>query len=152
MRWRRKEGDMIDVTVKVEEERLADFYAMYADWLRLAPGNEPGGDGKLSDWGPDDRQEASYVWSNMHPRAKKLFEILLSASGSVAGSELARALGPNAREDTVFGTFGPPAKLAKEVGRKHMIKSEHSSRGNTYWLDPTVRNLFERTRTELGET
>ena len=58
--------------------------------------------------------------------------------------ELARALGPSARDDTVFGTLGTPAKLARQVGRKHAVRSTHTPEGNEYWLDPTVKDLFTR--------
>jgi hypothetical protein len=137
---------MIDVTVKVDEGRLADFYAMYAEWLKSGSEEAQANEGTLADWEPGDVREASYVWRNMHPRARTLFEILLAASEPVQGSELARALGPDAREDTVFGTFGPPAKLAKEVGHKHMIKSQHGPTGNSYWLEPAVKAAFEAAR------
>jgi hypothetical protein len=142
-----KEDKVIDVTVKVDPDRLSDFYAMYAEWLAKAPA-QAGEDGALADWGPNDREAASYVWSKMHPRARILVEILLDTTQPVSGTDLAKALGPDAREDTVFGSFGPPAKLAKEVGRKHLIRSRprHSSPGNEYWLDPPVKSMFEQVR------
>lgn len=142
---------MIDITVKVPEERLAEFYAMYARWLEAGTPKEGGareGEG-LVDWGAEDLTQASYVWKNMHARARILLEILLASEDPVPGRDLAKALGPDAREDTVFGTFGPPAKLAKEVGRRHLIRSTHYTDGNTYWLEPAVRAAFNATRTDL---
>jgi Family of unknown function (DUF6416) len=136
---------MIDVTVKIEEARLAEFYAMYAEWLKSAPGQERTA-AELADWRPEDSREAGFVWANLHPGAKRLFEVLLESPQPVAGVELATVLGPDAREDTVFGSFGPPAKLAKEVGRKHMIRSGQSPEGNAYWLEPTVKTLLEEVR------
>ena len=138
---------MIDITVKVDPDRLSDFYTMYAEWLDRAPtglGDDPG----LADWGSNDQEAASYVWSKMHPRARVLVEMLLDANEPVSGSDLAKELGPDAREDTVFGSFGPPAKLAKEVGRKHLIRSRqrHEAPGNEYWLDPQVKSLFQQVR------
>jgi hypothetical protein len=141
---------VIDVTVKVAEGRLSEFYAMYATWLKTEPSEERSNNSTLSDWASGDVDEARHVWSKMNSGAKKLFEILLGASAPVAGDQLAGVLGQDAGEDTVFGTFGPPAKLAKEVGRKHMIKSEHTPLGNSYWLEPTVKALFAKVQAERG--
>ena len=138
---------MIDVTVKVDEQRLAEFYAMYAEWLGRPARGDGAPDAGLVGWGSEDLSEARFVWKGLHPRARRLFEVLLASGDPVPGSELAAALGPDAREDTVFGGFGPPAKLAKEVGRRHMVETTHTASGNAYWLTPTARALLEQART-----
>jgi Family of unknown function (DUF6416) len=139
---------VIDVTVKVDEERLAEFYAMYAEWLGRPSRSDVPPDAGLVGWEPGDIFEARFVWEGLHPRARRLFEILLASGEPVPGTELAAALGPEAREDTVFGSFGPPAKLAKEVGRRHMVETTHTASGTAYWLTPTTRALLEQARAD----
>jgi hypothetical protein len=123
---------------------------MYALWLEAGTPNEGGAreGGGLDGWGTEDVTQASYVWKNMHSRARMLLETLLASKDPIPGRDLARALGPDAREDTVFGTFGPPAKLAKEVGRKHLIRSSHSADGNTLLARARGRAAFSAARTD----
>jgi ribonuclease HII len=105
---------------------------------------------RQGNWAQDDLAEAGYVWSNLHPNARRLFEILLESSQPVGWRDLASALGPLARQDTVVGTFGPPAGLAKRVGRTRLVYSEGTPAGPVFWLDPFVKVLFQRMRSDPG--
>jgi ribonuclease HIII len=102
-----------------------------------------------ADWTSGDKEQAIHVWSNMASGPRLLVEILLDAREPVLWATLAEALGPRARDDTVLGSFGHPGKLAREVGRKHFVKSEQTPNGNAYSLEPTVRDLFDAVRREL---
>lgn len=133
---------MIDVTIKVDEERIAEFYAMYANWLEAGSPIPIGQTAERKPWGPDDIDQAEHVWSKMGGPAQSLFRVLLQSRDPVAWQELAEALGPDAEYDTVYGTFGWPARLAKEEGRTHPVKSKKTPQGQIYWLEPVVRTLF----------
>ena len=136
---------MIDVTVKVDEARIAEFYAMYAEWMKADGAAEVV---ELEDWGPGDAAEAAHVWSKMSQPAKKLFKLLPQAPDSVAWHELALAIGPNAGADTVGGTFGWPARYAAEVGRTAPTKAKVDGNGAAYWLEPVVKKLFDEAASE----
>jgi hypothetical protein len=137
---------VIDVTVKVEEGRLGEFYAMYAEWLQ-APASAQ--DAVLTDWGPEDLSEAKSVWSRMSGPAKRLFKLLPAAPTSVVWTELAGALGDGADSYTVGGTLGWPARYAKDVGRKRPVRARDTPSGTVYWLEPTVKALFDKVQAEF---
>jgi ribonuclease HI len=101
------------------------------------------------DWCPDDIPQAMHVWSQMASGPRRLLEILMDAPGALLWSELAAVLRPGAGNDTVFGSFGNPAKLAKEVGRRHIVKSRGTPMGNTYFVEPTVKKLFQEIQRSL---
>jgi hypothetical protein len=105
--------------------------------------------GNLREWGPHDIEVARQVWSKMSSRARKLLTTLLDAPGPVLWTELAKAIGSDAREDTVYGTFGNPAMLAKQVGRKHPVLSRQTPSGNAYLIEPTVKKVFNEVRRDL---
>jgi 5-methylcytosine-specific restriction endonuclease McrA len=104
------------------------------------------------EWAADDLQQAKHVWTNIALGPRRLLELLLDAPGPLLWTELAKGLGPGASDDTVFGSFGNPAKLAKEVGRKHIVTTRPTPIGNAYSLEPTVKKLFNRVRRELAKT
>ena len=109
---------MIDVTVKVEEARLAEFYAMYAEWLKSGSEGERKAEGVLAEWAADDIQQARHVWTNMHEKARTLFEILLAADAPVPGVDLARALGPDAPGRHGLRNLRAPRKAREGSGPK----------------------------------
>lgn len=137
---------MEDVSVKVPSERLADFYAMYAKWLEAEP-TPAVADGETKPWDLDDLDKARYVWSKMSTKAKELYQLLFEAP-EVTSDELAKALGPNAGADTVAGTFAWPARYAIEVGRTPPTRGGKTSAGTVYWLESTVKTLFEKVSAE----
>ena len=141
---------MIDVTIKVDEERIAEFYAMYANWLEAGSPTPLAQTGERRPWGSDDLEEAKHVWSKMGSPAQSLFRVLLQSRDPVPWQELAEALGPDAEYDTVYGSFGWPARLAKEMGRTHPVKSKKTQEGQVYWLDPVVRTVFGKVMSGSG--
>ena len=86
------------------------------------------------------------MWFNLDANSRTLFNLMLGSDHPVAWEELAGLLGPEAGDDTVFGTFGHAATLAKEVGKRHVVITTHSERGSEYTLDPVARSLFRSIR------
>ena len=142
---------MIDVTLKVDEARLAEFYAMYAHWLETSTpaATAPDGELKLNGWGLGDEDQARHVWSRMSPQARHLFQLLPAAPDSVPWGDLANALGPDADATTVGGTLGWPARFAKEVGRTRPTRAGETPQGTVYWLEPEVKALFDKVAAEF---
>src|SRR4051812_3105078 len=95
---------MIDVTVKIPEDRVAEVYGVAGPWVA----GEPVGGSPLaaspqdahattpaSEWA--DREEdlalARIVWGKLSPRAVGLFSTLMAQPGKrISGEELAAAL------------------------------------------------------------
>lgn len=141
---------MIDITVTIPDEgRVPDFYANFAAWLKAAPGATQTQGNGLKDWGLHDVQDARYVWGKMSPNARKLFQLLPAGPGSLPWEDLAKALGPHAKADTVGGTFGWPARYAIDVGRTAPTKAGETPHGTVYWLEPAVKALFDKVAAEF---
>src|SRR4051812_35080233 len=92
---------MIDVTVKIPEGRVAEFYGLVGRWLagELLQGADeaqaPQAATPPSEWA--DRDEdlalARVVWGKLSPRAVNLFSTLMAQPGKrVSGEELASSL------------------------------------------------------------
>ena len=64
-------------------------------------------------WSPDDLDAARHVWFNLDANSRTLFNLMLGSDHPVAWEELAGLLGPEAGDDTVFGTFGHAATLPR---------------------------------------
>src|SRR4051812_18638732 len=124
---------MVNAPVMVPEERLADFYAMYAAWLegsiRVAGGylevsqrpsevSGPVSSSDLPHWTAADGELARQVWSKLSQPAKRLVSILVdSPTEPVGGDELAERAGiPNGKQG-VAGALGWPGRYCYAVGR-----------------------------------
>lgn len=135
---------MIEVTVKVPEERHAEFHSMFGEWLQASPTVPAEGEGQLLEWSASDIAQAKHVWSKMSPKAKKLFQLLLNAPGAINWEKLAEALGPNADAGTVAGTFGWPARYAREVGRVQPTRGKETEVTTVYWVEAAVKTVFSK--------
>ena len=106
---------MIDVTVKVPEDRVGEFYAMLGRWLtgrnwrmthsvRLSPGSRTGRTHRRTLCWP--------AWvGKLSPRAKAVFSLLMDHPGrQVSGEDLASAC------DIPNGKYGVAGVLAWPVG------------------------------------
>ena len=155
---------MVNVPVIVPEERLSDFYAMYAAWLdgsiRVEGGylersqSSPEGSGVVSGsdlphWTAADGELARQIWSKLSQSAKRLVSILVdSPNERVGGDELAERAGiPNGRQG-VAGALGWPGRYCYAVDRRWFWSWEDSDSGSVYWLSPDVAELFRAARAE----
>ncbi|MFE9207515.1 DUF6416 domain-containing protein [Micromonospora sp. NPDC007230] len=141
---------MLDITVKVPSERLADFYSMYGQWLATGgtggPGSE-GGKGAPEPWGSSDEELARKVWGKLSDSAKALFSILIDAPGrEFSGDELAERLGMSGK-NAVAGLLGWPGRHCIEAGREWLWDWRYPD-GKTvvYWLTPEMAELLRSVR------
>src|SRR5262249_6531104 len=91
---------MIDITVKVPEDRVPEFYSMYGAWLNGAPhvlmstatrNADSGGD--HLPWSDSDGALAAEVWDKFSGVAKRLFSRLIDEPDRrFSGEELASLL------------------------------------------------------------
>jgi hypothetical protein len=144
---------VIDVTVKVPEDRIGEFYEMVGRWLTGeelddALGSPVTG---LKDW--TDSQEdlvlARVVWEKLSPRAKAIFSLLMDHPGEkVSADELASACDiPNGRYG-VAGAQAWPGRHCAAVNRKLPVLWQEGSddSGGLYWFEPEVADLFRKVR------
>lgn len=142
---------LIDVTVKVPEERVGDFYAMYGRWLS----GEPVADEAIDEadeprnWtnSDEDLALAHVVWGKLSPNAEALFSLLISQPGrKVSGEELAGTLGIAYGKAGVAGVLAWPARHCAAVNRTGLWSWEYRSDGEGayYWVEPEIADLFKK--------
>lgn len=147
---------MLDISVKVPEDRLAEFYAMYGRWL-ASPSKETAGDpdGSMeiqsAEWGPDDVELATTVWAKFSPRAQAIFSTLIDEPGErYYGEELAKLHHiPNGAHG-VAGVLAWPSRHCVAANRQWCWKWDSREPGGTaYWMDGTLARLFGQARAQV---
>jgi Family of unknown function (DUF6416) len=145
---------MIDVTVKIPEDRVGDFYELVGRWLS---GEQPGGEvtdaaaATPQDWtnSDDDLVLARLVWEKFSPHAKALFSLLMDQPGhKVSGEDLAATLDiPNGKSG-VAGVLAWPARHCAAVNRVGPWWWEYGPEGDGayYWVEQDVADLFRKVR------
>ncbi|WP_067830541.1 DUF6416 domain-containing protein [Actinomadura kijaniata] len=147
---------MMDVTVKVPEERLAEFYAMYARWLAGPEAREEAegsGGRELAEWTAADVDLAEEVWEKFSGTAKTLFSVLIDEpERRFTGDELARMLHIEKGRHGIAGVLGWPGRHCAAVGRHYCWYWEHGDDGAPvmYWMTDEVAGLFGRVRDRNG--
>lgn len=111
---------MIDVTVKVPDDRVAEFYLMFGQWLAAESGSvglEDAADHAA--WARSDEDLAATVWGKLSDRAKQLFSMLIDNPGrKFSGDELAEMLAiPNGKHG-VAGVLAWLGRHCLKVGRR----------------------------------
>ncbi len=141
---------MIDVTVKVPEDRLAEFYSMFGTWLSTTPGDAPEIDaGGHSPWAADDVDVAAAVWGKFSDVAKGLFSVLIdNPETKFSGEELAGMLGIANGKHGVAGVLAWPGRYCFAVSRvlpwswEYPVENEPA----VYWFTTEMADLFGRAR------
>ena len=146
---------LVNVTVPVPEERLADFYFWFAAWLRKSPATPhaalvpEGPDPMLAQspllhaWGPGDAKLLRIVVRRCKLRSQAIFEILFESRGTPLGAEeMAARLGETIHK--IAGLMTHPTALCEDVQRRPFWStSENAQGGASYWVEPDVCDLFE---------
>jgi hypothetical protein len=146
---------LIDITVKVPEERLPDFYSMYGRWLAGADDasrpTEEGLEGRHP-WATGDEDLASEAWGKFSATAKALFSMLIDNPGrKFSGVELAEALDIANGKHGVAGVLAWPRRHCAAVGREWPWLWEYMEDENArYWMTDEVADLFRRARERRG--
>jgi hypothetical protein len=143
---------LIDVTVKVPEDRVADFYSMYGRWLAGpdSPTAEPESesDAEHLAWTSSDGELAKAVWAKLSQPAQALFSTLMAKPGhEFSGDELAEMLGiPNGKRG-VAGVLAWPGRYCLAIDRKYPWLWRHAADGSAlYWVTDEVADLFRQAR------
>ena len=146
---------MIDVTVKVPEDRVPEFYVMYGQWLNGAPAAEAalvGRNAQTPDsrpaWTEADGDVAREVWNKLSSAAKRLFSTLIdNPETPFSGEELAEILGlPNGKHG-VAGVLAWPGRHCAGVNRRWFWDWDYpDGEVAVYWLSRGNAALFEEAR------
>ena len=153
---------MIDVTVKIPEDRVAEFYGLVGRWLAgELRENTVDGEGLVpeahpappSEWATseEDLALARLVWKKLSPRAVAFFSALMAEPGRrMSGEELADGLEiPNGKYG-IAGVLAWPGRFCAAVNRTLPCRYEAGPAGTSasYWMEPEVAQLFARVRDE----
>lgn len=128
---------LVEVTVKVPEEKVGDFYLMHGQWLQsLGRVEVPEG---RKEWASEDADLADEVREALPANSAALLDLLL-ARGSLTTEEVARELGLDVSQ--VTGVAGWVGRIAKTVNRLSPIKTRQVA-GSTEWrVEEDVSKLF----------
>ncbi|WP_018787619.1 DUF6416 domain-containing protein [Micromonospora sp. CNB394] len=143
---------MLDITVKVPPERVADFYSMYGRWLAGADaasaGQVSGVKPEPTDWTQADVDLARTVWGRFSDNAKALFSTLIDQPGrEFDGDDLAESLNiPNGRHG-VAGVLAWPSRHCAAAGRNYCwLWSSREGGPVVYWMTDELAGLFRQAR------
>jgi hypothetical protein len=160
---------MIDVTVKVPEDRLPEFYAMHAALLN-APSpasvlsgrvgtqwnavpqmvSSSGADAdRRRDWSEADAALLAKLWDKLSDPAKALFSKLIDEPDCrFNGEELAQMLNIPNGQSGVAGVLAWPGKYCKKEGRKRLWEWKYPVDGEpvVYWITPEIAALLREAR------
>ncbi|WP_082909145.1 DUF6416 domain-containing protein [Mycolicibacterium iranicum] len=146
---------MIDVTVKVPEDRVPEFYTMYGNWLNGSPSGPTPTVTKNSEnpndrprWTDADTALAAEVWNKLSATAKGLFSTLIDEPETrFSGEELAGMLNiPNGKHG-VAGVLAWPGRYCVSANRRWFWEWDYPE-GETavYWLSRENAALFREAR------
>jgi hypothetical protein len=138
----RKEDAMIDITVKVPEDHVAEFYRRHADWLQALT-NVDGAELARREWTARDAKYADPVRDGLPDGPKAFFELIV-AEGRLGEEDVVSRLGLS-NPKQITGLHGWVGRVAAAFGLKSPIKAEPDSEGGAIWsIDPAVGALFQR--------
>lgn len=139
--------DLVELTVKVPAERVAEFYTLVGQWLsgEALPTGEQATHFAVSPWGTahTDKKIALQVLSRLSAPAKRMFEVLASEPGKpVAAEELARRADiPNGRYG-IAGALAWPTRRFAEIHRPLPIESDQRPDGTVYWVQESLAPII----------
>jgi hypothetical protein len=151
---------LIDVTVKVDDTRVADLYAaIISEDLtipRVEPQPEPtpplkpepvtkqGTKSGALHWRAADRRLAASIWQRIQPDTQKVFSVLLRAPGKKFTSDELISL-TNAPGGRAFAaTLTWPGNYCRDAGRSQFWQYANRQ----YWIEPAVAAIFARASSE----
>jgi hypothetical protein len=147
---------MIDITVKVPEDRVGEFYTWFGAWLSGPPQGPPptgtggsGGTRDAAEWSESDIELAAEVWEKFSDTAQMLFSTLIDEpKRRFSGDELSEMLAiPNGRHG-VAGVLAWPGRHCVAVDRELPWKWTYPVEGEpvVYWFTPENAALFRAAR------
>lgn len=149
-----RDGVMQEVKVLVPEERVAEFYQWFGEWLEnpdRARGVAEVRELELEKWqnSPEDIEVARKVWGLFSPRARKLFDFLMDSAGDRFPADfLAEKIGLTTGAYGVSGVLGGAGKRCYSVGKSWMWEWEiDEEKGSMYAVEPEIAEIFAAART-----
>ncbi len=150
---------MIDITVKVPEDRVGEFYSMFGAWLN-GSAQEPSLSGNATakaarncqPWSDSDTTLAAAIWDKFSDTAKSLFSTLIDEPGrQFDGEELSELLSIRNGRHGVAGVLAWPGRHCVKVDRKWPWSFDYPD-GETavYWFTPENAALFAEARDRQG--
>lgn len=151
---------MIDVTVKVPEDRVGEFYSMYGAWLTgslpvtVAPAVatvEHSRD-ERPPWSSADTDLAAAVWDKLSEQARRLFSTLIDAPEErFSGDELARMLGVEKGKLAIAALLTWPGRFCRDVNRTYPWSFDYPDGELVeYWFTAENATLFRKARDAQG--
>ena len=155
---------MPDITVPVPDDRTAEFYQFFGQWLggslTLSDGGyemlsaTSGDPGKRRSWtgSDEDREDAEELWSKMSSRAKGFYNLLIDAPGTeFTGNQIAEKLSIPNGANGVAGVLAWPGRYCLKLNRGLPQHWKHGEDGaaSVYWMDADIAALFAAVRSDL---
>jgi hypothetical protein len=134
---------MMDVTVKVPEDRLGEFFLMYGQWLQ-GLGNGESGSAERLEWTITDETLAGEFVRKLPESGRRFLDLMIS-TGEMNGRSIVGPLGLN-EVTQLPGVHGWIGRVSKAFGRKNPIKARPTADGTIWWVEPPVAELFERVK------
>jgi Family of unknown function (DUF6416) len=151
---------MIDVTVKVPEDRIGEFYSMFGTWLTGSPPvatvpetvtvedsreNRP-------PWSSSDDELASAVWDKLSDPARRLFSTLIDAPDErFSGDDLARMLGIKKGKLAIAALLTWPGRFCRDVNRTYPWSFDYpDGELAEYWFTAENAAIFRKARDNRG--
>jgi len=134
---------MIEITVKVPEDRVAEFYVMHGEWLRKVA-DEEATPAPRRRWTTKDGDLARQVWAKLPPKPAKMLELLIEA-GQMDAAALVAGLGFSDASQIV-GVHGWVGRVCNEFGMFSPIEAKTADGATVWSLDPEIGRLFAEAR------
>jgi len=166
------------ITVQVPEERVAEFYAWFAEFLSApvgglgpspgrwgGPRGRPGRHGperfggtrglagEPSPWTERDLEQASWVYRKLSDPARALFDLLIDNPGvRFSGNDIATRLKLEKGSHGVAGVLAWPGRWCRKLGREFPIDTDAREDGGTdFMMGAATAAVFDRARTAGAE-
>lgn len=138
------------VTVPIPEQRITEFYAMFAVWLSQAPGvGSPPAAGIATShsWSDGDEEVAAELWRTFTSIARAVFSVLIDNPGKQYGSEALAERAELESAYTLAGALSWPIKRCAAAGKESLIHSYAlTTGGSNYWMEETTARVFAAAR------
>jgi hypothetical protein len=155
---------MVDkqVTVAVPEDRVPEFYIWFASFLaaergalpQLAGGGRSGSrdrhhrHGEAQAWSAQDADQAAWLYRELAPQARELFDLLADDPGArFGGEDVAKRLKLEKGAHGLAGILAWPGRYSRRLNRLLPIATEGRLDGGTdYYMTPEIAELFNAAR------
>lgn len=146
---------MIDITVAVPEDRVAEFYKFFGEWLAdESPEDTPvekQWNRERPEWGSgeEDLEKAEWLWKKLGQPAREFFSLLMdNPDQKFSSEEIVQQVNIHHGSRGVAGTLAWPGRYGMQVNRRLPSEYEYDQEAaeGLYWMKPRVAELFQVAR------